>query len=70
MVGAPNTAATKVTTFVHDTVTPHLDRYKLDMDEGTLALTFSEPIDASTVDPTKMTIQGLHDMTAGDTSGP
>jgi hypothetical protein len=44
-------------TFVADTTGPQLLSFTTDMNAGTFALTFDEPVRSSTFDPCKMTIQ-------------
>ena len=44
--------------FVPDTTHPCLDSFDLDMNTGTLTLTFSEPVNAGSLDPMQIALQG------------
>ena len=64
MIVPPNSAKAIVdgvgmrsSTFNMDAASPNLDSYTINMNTGTLSLTFSEPADASTVDVTKIFLQ-------------
>ena len=57
VVEVVNGAAVRVRCFTTDAVRPELDYFHLDMDEGTLHLTFSETVNASSFDVTQITLQ-------------
>ena len=44
-------------TFVADVTSPVLESFGLDLNSGTLILSFSEPVNANTLDPTQVTLQ-------------
>ena len=73
----PTTTAQAVTTYTGDTVSPTLNSFTLNLDSNPalLALTFSEPIKASSLSPTQITLVGArsttadsHKLTGGTTS--
>ncbi|XP_062519236.1 uncharacterized protein LOC134194325 [Corticium candelabrum] len=53
----PPESALQVTQFLPDTIRPFLDGYDLDLDEGTLVLTFSETVDATSLVIGALTLQ-------------
>jgi len=57
-IEAITTPAKQVKTYTADTTPPYLVSYDLDMTTETLYLTFSETVDASSVDVTKLVFQG------------
>jgi hypothetical protein len=59
-----------VTGFSEDEVKPELTSFSINMDTGCLMLSFSEVVNASSVDPSKFSLQEVQDSTASDTSTP
>jgi len=55
--------ATQVTNFTADFSQPRLVSYELDLDTGNLTLTFSEPVDTTTLDVTGIALYGARDDT-------
>ena len=53
----PPSAATMALRFVPDTSYPHLVNFNLDMDVGTLYLTFNETVEASSLNVSEITLQ-------------
>ena len=53
----PPSFAIQVATFIVDNTQPELVSFGLDLDIGSLQLTFSEAVDPSTLDPTGITLQ-------------
>jgi len=53
--------------FTKDTTDPELDDFSIDMNTGTVSLTFSESVDTNTFDETAITLQSAQDGTAGTT---
>ena len=56
--------ALDVVDFLEDTVSPRLLNFTLDMDDGVMVLTFSEPIEPSTLVPTGLAILESPDLAA------
>ena len=52
-------SARGVTTYTADTTLPTLDSFTLDKDSDLLVLTFSEPVNVTSVEPTSFTLQSL-----------
>ena len=48
-----------VTRFIDDTTSPTLDAFDLDMDEGLLTLSFSEPVEAQEIDASGITLLSM-----------
>ena len=51
----------RVTNYTADMSAPSLVQYDLDLDQGNLTLTFSEPVDVSTLDVTGIALYGVQD---------
>lgn len=57
VVGIPTSSALPVSTYVYDTTMPQLVSYVLDRNTGTLTLTFSETVNATSVSVTGLSLQ-------------
>ncbi|GMH88778.1 hypothetical protein TrST_g6209 [Triparma strigata] len=60
VVAIPDGSAIAATTIVPDSTGPSVVSFGLDLQLGVLTITFSEPIDGDTFDPTKFSIQGAN----------
>ena len=63
----PPSAATMALRFVPDTSHPHLVNFDLDMDSGTLYLTFNETVEASSFNVSEITLQDSKTATSNNT---
>ena len=59
LIPIPHTAALKIRNFTHDTTSPILVMFSLDMNIGVLMLSFSETINASSIVISNISIQSL-----------
>eukprot|EP00043_Microstomoeca_roanoka_P019296 m.215439 g.215439 ORF g.215439 m.215439 type:complete len:1764 (-) comp16975_c0_seq3:279-5570(-) len=57
VIEAPHTSAIAVTSYIADNTAPRLVRFDLNMDMGLLALSFDEPVRATSVDLTNIVVQ-------------
>ena len=60
--------ALPVNNYTADFIAPELEGFSLDLTNETLTLSFSETVNASTFDPTAITIQSSRDLTSLDTA--
>jgi hypothetical protein len=65
-----NVTATSVTTVKPDTVRPRLESFGVNILDGCMELNFTEVINASTVNVSKFTLQGVENFTEADSSSP
>jgi hypothetical protein len=59
--------AQRVRVYTPDTVRPYLTRFELDVDSGVLTLSFSETVNASSLDPLSITLAGSQEEFPSDT---
>ena len=59
-----NTLSLDTANFIADTTPPIVTGFELDVDEGSLSLTFDETVDAATLDPGKLTLLQSNDTTS------
>ena len=62
-----NDTALNVKTFTEDTTSPIISSFDLDLDSGIIFLTFSETVNASSFDVTRLTVQGRSNSTLNGT---
>ena len=65
IVAINTTSALQVQDYTPDTTCPYLESFVFDLDSGTLSLTFSEPVNTSTFDPTMLTFLDQNTFPAG-----
>ena len=67
LIGIAETGAKQAKAFTSDLTKPELLSFDLDMNNRTLTMTFSETVEASTLDPTAITVQSRANGTAPST---